>query len=294
MDRELFERAQDFIWKNARLIDRQLFAFSFLGGSREAVVAALSAYQNADGGFGNALEPDKRCPESQPVDVQMALEILDKVGALTDPRIQQELILPVCDFLSAIAPVEGGVPFALPAVNHYPHAPWWQTPENPPAAINPTAAIVGMLLKSGVTHPFVQQGTRYCWENIEASQSTAYHDVMPMVEFLENAPDRERAGRELARIEERIRQPGVIAYDPAASGYVQFPLDWAPAPQSALRGMFTDQVIADQLAFLAAKQLPDGGWPITWEPVSSFVALEWRGWVTVMALRTLQAFGMPA
>ncbi len=291
MDQELFPRAKEFIWKNARLLDRRLFAYFFLGGRSEAVVAALAAYQNADGGFGNALEPDKRCPESQPVDVQIAFEILGMVEALTDPEVQRSLILPACDFLSAIAPVEGGVPFALPSVNQYPHAPWWQTADNPPAALNPTAAIVGMLLKSGVEHPFVQQGARFCWSQIEASQTTEYHDVMPMLAFLENAPDRERARRELARIEERVRQPGVIAYDPAAGGYVQFPLDWAPTRQSGLGGLFSEEIIAEQLAFLAAKQQEDGGWPISWEPVSPFVALEWRGWVTVMALRTLRSYG---
>ncbi|MBI4926641.1 MAG: hypothetical protein HY835_02670, partial [Anaerolineae bacterium] len=69
MDELIFSRAADFIWKNARLLDRRLFAFDFLDGSAEAVVSALAAYQNADGGFGNALEPDKRTPYSTPVDV---------------------------------------------------------------------------------------------------------------------------------------------------------------------------------------------------------------------------------
>ncbi len=252
MEPELFERSKDFIWKNARLLDRQLFSFFFLGGTRDAVVSALQAYQNSDGGFGNALEPDKRCPESQPVDVQVAFETLDQVGAMADPRVQQELVYPACDFLSTIAPVPGGVPFALPSVNGYPHAPWWQTSDNPPAAINPTAAIVGMLLKNRVGHPFVEQGTRFCWAEIAASETTSYHEIMPMVEFLENAPDRERAEHELARICERVSRPGIVAYDPSTSGYVQFPLEWAPTPQSALRSLFSDQVIQDQLGYLVA------------------------------------------
>jgi len=56
------QKAQDFIWCNARLIERYLFTLLFANGSREPVLAALRAYQNEDGGFGNALEPDKRCP----------------------------------------------------------------------------------------------------------------------------------------------------------------------------------------------------------------------------------------
>lgn len=53
---------------------------SFKDGSPNYVVDALRLYQNADGGFGNALEPDIRCPDSQPVPVQYALKVLDPVG----------------------------------------------------------------------------------------------------------------------------------------------------------------------------------------------------------------------
>ena len=53
----MFEQAKAFIWKNARLLERRQFAYHFEGGSREGVVAVLRAYQNSDGGFGNALEP---------------------------------------------------------------------------------------------------------------------------------------------------------------------------------------------------------------------------------------------
>ena len=37
------ERAEEFIWNNARLIDRRRHEYHFRSGSREAVVAALAA-----------------------------------------------------------------------------------------------------------------------------------------------------------------------------------------------------------------------------------------------------------
>ena len=46
-----FDRAQDFLWRNARLLERQLFIHLFKNGPREAVLTALKAYQNPDGGF---------------------------------------------------------------------------------------------------------------------------------------------------------------------------------------------------------------------------------------------------
>ena len=63
MNHTIFDRAEKFIYNNARLLERQLFAYHFKGGSREQVLTALRAYQNEDGGFGHALEPDIRCPD---------------------------------------------------------------------------------------------------------------------------------------------------------------------------------------------------------------------------------------
>lgn len=59
--------APTFMWRTARLLDRLRFGYLFLGGEWDPVPAALRAYQNPDGGFGNALEPDFRGAVSQPV-----------------------------------------------------------------------------------------------------------------------------------------------------------------------------------------------------------------------------------
>lgn len=62
-----------FILRNARLLDRHRFAWRFHAGPANAVLAALRPYQNHDGGFGHALEPDLRCVDSQPVPLEHAL-----------------------------------------------------------------------------------------------------------------------------------------------------------------------------------------------------------------------------
>lgn len=290
MDELIFSRAADFIWKNARLLDRRLFAFDFLDGSAEAVVSALAAYQNADGGFGNALEPDKRTPYSTPVDVQVAFELLDRIGMMGDADVQRRLVLPACDFLTSITTPQGGVPFSLPLVNPYPHAPWWQVDGAGPAQLNPTAAIAGLLLKHGIQHAWLAPAVEFCRAAIDASETTQYHDLLPMVELLAHDPQREWAEGQLARIRQRVLASDVVTYDPAAQGYVQFPLDWAGTPRSWWRGLFSDEALRADLARLAQAQQPDGGWPIGWEPVGPGVVLEWRGWVTVQALHTLKAY----
>jgi hypothetical protein len=285
----ILERAADFMWRNARLLDRQRFAFHFLGAPAAPVVAALHAYQNADGGFGNALEPDKRCPDSQPVDVEVALRVLDE---LDDDTVWQDGLVPrVIDFVAGITTSEGGIPFVLPSVRAYPRAPWWDTDDHPPASPNPTAAIVGLLLKHDVRHPWVASATDYCWRAISERATEEVHELAAILTFLENVPDGARAERELDRIGERLFAAKLVELDPAATGYVKKALDWAPTPTSWCRRLFDDQVMATHLDALAARQQSDGGWTISWPPVSPLVELEWRGFVTVEALKTLHAYG---
>ena len=280
----IFTRAETFIWSNARLLERRLFAYHFRGGSRQAVLAALRAYQNEDGGFGQALEPDIRCPDSQPVPVQHALEILDAVG------LDAEIVRGACDFLTTITTAEGGVPFVLPTARAYPHAPWWNTDDDPPASLNPTAAIVGLLHKLGVDHPWMKPATAYCWERIVALQPSEMHELGVVITFLRYIPDRRRAERELERLGQQLVASGLVA-DISATDYVRKPLDWAPTPDHPLRPLFDEATIQANLDVLIAAQQEDGGWSITWPPLSPGCELEWRGWVTLAALQTLRANG---
>ncbi len=53
-----YEKAEKFIYRNARPLELARWQYRFENGSAEHVLRALSAYQNADGGFGHALEAD--------------------------------------------------------------------------------------------------------------------------------------------------------------------------------------------------------------------------------------------
>ncbi len=284
---DVFTRAELFLWNNARLLERHLFAYHFQGGPREAVLAALLAYQNADGGFGNALEPDIRCPQSQPVPVQHALEILDAVGFV------QENAQPICNYLMTITTNEGGVPWLLPSALAFPHAPWWTTADPPAASLNPTAAIAALLHKNHIQHPWLEGATAYCWKHIPGLQLTEIHEMGVVLEFLYYVPDRQRAEQELARIIGQLLSSGLVA-DAQASGYVRKPLDWAPTPQHPLRKYFREEQVQAHLDSIVANQQEDGGWPITWEAISPSCELEWRGWITLSTLLTLRANGQLA
>ena len=284
MNSTVFSRAEEFIWKHARLLDRQLFAYHYKGGSRQAVLDALRAYQNPDGGFGNALEPDLRCPDSQPIPAQHAIEYMQEVG------LDLEMLQRLCGYLQTITTPEGGLPFVLPSVMHYPHPPWMETSGDPPASINPTAAIAGLLHKHKVQHAWLQPATDYCWSQIADLVPAELNQMDVILTFLYHVPERRRAEAELERLVPLMFAAGLVA-EIHAEGYVRKPLDWAPTPDHPLRKYFPPELIRENLAFALASQQADGGWGITWPPLSPVVELEWRGWITVTMLLTLQANG---
>ena len=59
-----FDRAKNFIQTQGRPLEQALFKLEFENGSVDDVLIQLGEYQNPDGGFGNALEPDVRTPTS--------------------------------------------------------------------------------------------------------------------------------------------------------------------------------------------------------------------------------------
>jgi hypothetical protein len=287
---DLLEGAAGFVWRSGRLIDRHRFAHLFLGGDRAPVLAALAAYRNPDGGFGNALEPDLRGPGSQPEPVEVAFWVLDEVGAMDDP-----MVAAACDWLATVTTVEGGVPFMLPSALEHPRAPWWETEPDPPAALVPTAAIAGLLHKHRVGHPWLEGATAFCWRAIEAMTETSPYDVRSVLPFLDHVPDRERAEAAFAKVGALTLEQGLVALDPAATGEAHFPLDYAPTPPALARRLFSDELLDAHLDHLVASQQPDGGWLVNWPAWTEAAGLEWRAWATVHNLAVLRAYGrLPA
>ncbi len=281
----LLTNAEEFLWKNARLLERQGFRYHFQQGTREAVLNALRAYQNPDGGFGNGLEPDKTTPHSQPIDQEFGLHILYEIGG------ESSLTEGVCRFLESISTAEGGVPFVLPSVAPYPRAFWWNTEENPSANINPTASLVGLLYALDYEHTWRDRASHYCWQAIEQSETAEVHDLMAILTFLENHPDRSRVQKAFDRIAPRFLSEEVVALDPSVEGYVKKPLDWVPTPQSICRPLFSNNILEQHLDALIAQQAEDGGWNIGWEPISPAIVSAWRGIVTLKNLMLLKAWG---
>lgn len=280
--------AERYLQLNARLIDRLRFEFLFRDGSATSVRAALIAYQNDDGGFGNALEPDLRGAASQPQPVEVAFHLLDETTTADQP-FEGAPTRAACDFLTRVSAGDGGVPFVLPTVRETPAAPWWQATDDPPGDLNPTAPLAGILHKHKVSHPFLERATRFCWERVDALADTNPYEARAVLTFLDHVPDRTRAEAAFARITALITPH--VAMDPRASGEVHGPLDFASHPEGLGRRMFADDVIDTHLDALVGAQAEDGSWAFNWPAWTPVVRHEWGGFVTVDRLKTLRDYG---
>jgi hypothetical protein len=286
---DLFTAAETFLLAEARLVERRLFATRFRNAPAAGVIDALRGYQNDDGGFGHGLEPDKRCPASLPIDVEFAFQVSAAAGA-PDP----EMLGRACDFLSRTAAqvdADGAVPLAFPIIESYPRAEHWTEWTYEPG-LNPTAGLAGLLYRLDFEHSWRDEATRYCWKALESGKlPDEVHALAEVFVFLEHVPDRTRAEEHMAAVLEHLTAQTMFHLDPQTPGYGLSPLQVAPTPDSRSRKLFTEAQITAHLDHLTQNQQPDGGWPIRWDPPSAAALLEWRGIVTLGALRTLHANG---
>jgi len=119
---EQWEKTAVFL-QTARPLEQTLYNYHFGTGSVEAVLAALAAFQNNDGGFGHGLEPDLQLTDSSVLATTVAFQILRELGvAKTHPLIQNGIV-----YLENLYSAEQqSWPFVPETVVNAPRAPWWQ------------------------------------------------------------------------------------------------------------------------------------------------------------------------
>jgi hypothetical protein len=275
--------ARQFIESTARVLERHQLAVLLDDGPIEPVLTALKAYQNADGGFGHALEPDVRCPGSQPSAALSALDVLAGLDAAHDPMVTE-----VADWIAAIAHPDGGVPTVLPSADGHPRAPWMEP--NPEAGFL-TYALAARLWRLGVRHPWLEKATTWCWHQIDAIESPGGYTVLFALQFLDAVPDPVRAAAAVDRFRSAIRDDGTVAVEGGIENEHIKPLDLSPRPGTPSRALISDETIAADLDRLEGEQFDDGGWDFHFLHFSPGQTVEWRGVVTLGAIWTLREHG---
>ena len=232
------DAAQRFVFANARLLDRHRLAVRLRGAPVRTVVEALRAYRNPDGGFGHALEPDVRAPESEPTSTLHALEILSEVGKLDDPMVAD-----AAAWVAAIAEGDGGVRFVMPTASAHPHAPW-MVPSGGGSHL--TFGLAAALWEARSGGAWLERATQWCWERLERPHELSAYWVKFALALLDRVPDDERASAAIEHLRPLIGLDGSLPVPGGTEDERLTPLGLSERPDARSRALFTDdQIQAD-------------------------------------------------
>lgn len=279
--------AKRFIYDDARLLERHRLAVLFDDAPSGRVLDALRPYRNHDGGWGHALEPDLRGPDSQVSGALSALEVLAELGTAADPAVVP-LVTETADWLASVALPDGRVPHVLPTGVGYPAAPWMAEPSDDGLL---TFAIAGHLWELGVNHPWLSAATAWCWAQVEGEAPLGGYTLEFAVHFLDAVPEPDRVAAALERLRPALREDGTIPVGGGQEDEKLRPLEISTRPGAPSRALFSSGQISAELDRLEREQLDDGGWDFDFLHWSPGQIVEWRGIVTLGALQTLCAHG---
>jgi hypothetical protein len=297
LTRSAYAQAVAYIRQTARPLEQARFAFHFENGAAAEVLAALSAFQNNDGGFGHGLEPDIRLADSSVIATTLAFQLFRECAVARD----HPLVVRACQYLVSTYDADHvNWPIVPDHVDSAPHAPWWVAGGDLDKSLaNPRAEIAGYLNDYPEHFPAAlrEQVTASVIAYLSAQPGDMeMHDLFCYLRFWisENLPQMTR-DRVLIKLT-RIVDATVKRRRADWAGYGLNPLAVASKPDSPFAERLR-AAIEENLDFVIETQADSGGWmpnwswgdrwPDAWEQARD----EWSGVLTLANLRTLHAFG---
>ncbi|MGB7595516.1 MAG: hypothetical protein WBL80_08115 [Erysipelotrichaceae bacterium] len=291
-----FLTIQTWIYRNARPLDLARWKYQFEGASPEVVIEALSAYQNEDGGFGHALEPDAWNPHSSPLQTSTAIERIEEIGGLS---YDHPLVVGILRYLFSERDfTDGRWANVITSNDDFPHAPWWNSASDSPERreYNPTAILVGFILKYALPDSILyKRGLKLAQELTSMHKQKALFDMHPLLNLdflydrLEEIGLDKEAWYEGARTKLNQDIKEVILTDlDHWNDYACLPTVFITAPSHPLYKPLQNETDKD-LELKISHRNNDGIWDISWSwsdyPEAFAVAANW--WKANLAIRNL-------
>jgi hypothetical protein len=295
--------------RNARPLDMARWQFHFENGSQAAVLSALSAYQNEDGGFGNAIEPDLWNPNSSPISTGAAINILEEIEYRDR---NHDIIRKILKYLETTPDFNGGHWAAIISSNKdYPHAPWW-VDSTYDWGYTPTALLAGFIVFYADKDAAIYNKAETI---VEAAINTYLYGTMPdgaayssvrregeiagfekMLTFLESAGGGSRHDvAEIRRVMNQRAQTFIEKDDSKWTQYCWKPSNFVRSPDSIFYPG-NERAIEVELDYILSKRNSEGIWDTTWtwgayEKEFSISQNWWKANLIIENLRLLRSFG---
>ena len=289
-----FDKAKDFIYFHSRPLDRAIFLYYFNGESGENVLVELAKFQNQDGGFGNALEPDVRMPDSSVIVTTVGLQILREMGVPQNYYVVKSAIKYLLDTYIDCK----GWELVPSSVDKYPHAPWWNYGGEVATSLNPMAEITGFFFDYVDLVPKEMIDKLLSMTILEIDKKTNsmdMHELICCVRFIEtkNLPE---------EVKPNLIQKLKVIID---STVAKNPSDWdnyglkpsmvINSPDSPFADMLAKELDVN-LDYEIANQNKDGSWLPNWSWGGLFpeawtqAEADWKSILTINNLKILHKF----
>ena len=302
----LFENARTYIYRTARPLCLALWKYHFENGSKEDVLQTLAFYQNEDGGFGHAIEPDFWNPNSTPIGTQRAMVHLESIGGVDKNHPMVQGILRYLDSGADFDTVNGQWMNEVPSNNDYPHAVWWgYDGKEKNFSPNPTAPIAGFILAYAEKNsPVYQKGceaAKRCHKQMmDEFPNTNMHDVMCYISLYQYCV---QAGvTDLFDMEQYMHSlltmvNGAICRETDKWGkeYVALPSHYIDGPDSIFYAG-NEELVKAECDLIKQQQLADGSFEVTWQWWTDYKEFEvakvwWKAEIIMEKLLQLKRFG---
>lgn len=291
-----FYEIRNWVYRNARPLDLSLWQYHFENGSKEAILSALSYYQNSDGGFGNTIDPDNWNPNSTPYNAQIVIKMLRQIDFID---ITHPIYQGIFRYLENTEhKAEYGWFFTIPSNDDYPHGCWWDfnAQTNTFQSIGTTASLCGFILRYGDSKSkLYEMAFSYAEILIEKLKSTTEYGDMGVLGFCELLEDIE--GAELTDCFDytylREKVPHVVRekIHNEKNNFMANPLEFIWSPISRFYEENKDEVEA-ALDLIIDQRPAAGVWTIPWEwynggkyPEAFAISENW--WKSIKAIEKL-------
>ena len=303
----LFEKARTYIYRTARPLCLALWKYHFENGSKEDVLKTLAFYQNEDGGFGHAIEPDFWNPNSTPIGTQRAMVHLESIGGVEKNHPIVQGILRYLDSGADFDTVNGQWMNEVPSNNDFPHAVWWgYDGKEKPFGPNPTAPLAGFILRYAEKDSQIYKKgceiAKRCYRYlVDSFPDTDMHNVMCLTNLYQCCLDGGVTNLfNMNKFKECLMHmvSEAICRDSSKWGteYVAFPSRFINGPESMFYAG-NEELIKEECNMIGHQQLPDGSFNVPWTWCNDYKEFEvakswWKAEIVIEKLLLLKKFGV--
>jgi hypothetical protein len=235
---EWMARTGDYIYAQARLLERTLYRYFFEDGSQASCLRALLAYQNDDGGFGNGIEPDLLCPQSTAIGAETAMYVLELLGCRP-----AKIVEPLARWVFTSQDQNGLILHPPEGLADYPHQPWWENGDD-----ERVMQLGGILQKWGFHNPVFFARVRAYRATIKAPAQDSFYGY-PHLTYLKYCAESEGEREQLRHMIAAV--PTVL--ETHADHYPLFGRYWLEAAE------YVDQETMDAQAHAFVEAIQEDG-----------------------------------